>query len=54
MYYYLFRISWCWYSSINRKKIHLGYFIDEQDAQKVAQEAKQKYFGEFAYKINNF
>ena len=34
------------------KHISLGYFIDEQTAAKVAREAKQKYFGEFAYKKN--
>ena len=44
-----------WHAEImkNYKHINLGYFTDEQVAAKIAEEAKQKYFGEFAYKETN-
>ena len=38
---------------INGKKIKLGSFTDKLVAAKVAQEARLKYFGEFAYKETN-
>jgi hypothetical protein len=43
------RNKWMVYIGVNGKKINLGRFNDEQLATKVAQEARQKYFGEFAY-----
>jgi hypothetical protein len=44
----------CWQVriKINKKEINLGRFENEQTAAKVAQEARQRYFGEFAYKNN--
>jgi len=47
------RNKWETYIQINNKKINLGHFTDEQTAAKVAREARQKYFGEFAYKRTN-
>lgn len=38
---------------VNYKQIHLGYFIDKIDAVNVREQAKQKYFGEFAYNKSN-
>jgi len=46
-----------WYSSkdkwasgimLNRKQIHLGYYINKDDAIKARLKAEQQYFGEFA------
>jgi len=34
---------------LNNKVIHLGYFINEQDAIDARRNAEQKYFKEFAY-----
>jgi len=45
--------KWIAYIKINGKFIYLGSFTDELVAAKVAQEARLKYFGEFAYKNNN-
>ena len=43
------RNKWQSQIKINKKCIHLGYFIDKKDAIKARKEAEQKYFGEFAY-----
>lgn len=43
------RNRWEAYININDKKIHLGKFKTEQEAKQVRQEAKVKYFGEFAH-----
>jgi hypothetical protein len=42
-----------WYASItvNKKQIYLGRFIEFDEAIKVRKEAEQKYFGEYAPKI---
>lgn len=44
------RNKWSAQIKLNYKKKFLGRFIKEEDAKKAAQEARQKYFGEFAYK----
>lgn len=40
-----------WQASIvvNKKKIHLGYFLKKEDAIKARKIAEEKYFGEFSY-----
>ena len=43
------RNKWQAQIKINKKCIHLGYFIDKKDAIKARKEAEKKYFGEFAY-----
>lgn len=45
--------KWMAYIIINGKQIFLGYFINEQDADKTRKMAEQKYFGEYAYKNIN-
>jgi len=45
--------KWHVKTKVNKKEIDLGYFIDEQDAKRVAVEARQKYHKEFTYKENN-
>jgi len=35
---------------INNKDIHLGYFINKEDAIHARKEAEEKYFGEYAFK----
>jgi len=48
-------VHWCktkrkWVSQIrkNNKSIHLGYFVNQEDAVAVRREAELQYFGEFA------
>lgn len=36
--------------TINKKRIHLGYFIEKYDAIKARKEAEEKYFGEFRFR----
>jgi len=38
---------------VNNKDIHLGYFIDFEDAVKARKEGEEKYFGEYAFKTIN-
>lgn len=40
--------KWCAYISVNKKQIHLGRFINKEDAIKTRLEAEAKYYGEFA------
>lgn len=40
--------KWIAYININKKKIHLGYFENLEDAIKAREEAELKYYGEFA------
>jgi len=39
--------------TVNKQTINLGYFVNKQDAKRVAKEARQKYHGKFAYNKNN-
>jgi len=39
---------------INKKRVHLGYFDDFDEAVKVRKEAELKYFGEYRYKENKY
>lgn len=39
--------KWRAYISINRKQIHLGWFVNKEDAIKARQRAEIQYFGEF-------
>ena len=41
--------KWAAHIRINKKRIHLGYFNDFEDAVKARKEAEEKYFGEFSY-----
>ena len=34
---------------MNYKTIHLGYFVNFEDAVQARKEAEEKYFGEFSY-----
>lgn len=42
------RNKWMSYITVNRKRIHLGYFINKEDAIKAREKAELKYFGEFS------
>lgn len=44
---------WKAYIKINHHTIHLGSFIDKEDAIKARKEAEIKYFGEHRYDANN-
>jgi len=37
---------------VNNKEIHLGYFINKEDAIKARKQGEEKYFGEYAFKNN--
>ena len=41
------------YIRANYKKIHLGYYDTEEEAQAAYRKATAKYFGEYAYKYEN-
>lgn len=41
--------KWHSYIWVNKKCLHLGRFIDFDDAVKVRKEAEEKYFGEYSY-----
>lgn len=41
------------YIKINQKRIHLGSFIDINDAIKAREDAEEKYFKEYSYKNSN-
>lgn len=43
------RNIWKSYITVNKKRIHLGYFEDKEDAIKARKEAEEKYFGEYSY-----
>lgn len=45
--------KWIAYININKKKIHLGYFINLNDAIKARIDAENKYFKEFAPNLND-
>ena len=45
--------KWNAYIQINKKRIHLGYFIDKEDAIQARKAAELKYFGEYRYEANN-
>ena len=54
--------GYCWYKlrakwkveiGVNCKKIHLGYFINKQDAIEARKQAELKYHGEFTYNQSN-
>lgn len=40
--------KWKAYLSVNSKQIHLGYFVNKDDAIRARLEAEAKYFKEFA------
>ena len=40
--------KWCAQISINRRKVHLGVFLDEVDAAKAYDEAAKEHFGDYA------
>ena len=42
--------KWAAYIGINRKRVHLGYFADIQDAIDARVNAEKKYFGEYRVK----
>lgn len=42
--------KWSAYISVNKKKIHLGYFDSLEEAKDARKKAEEKYFGEHAYK----
>lgn len=41
--------KWCACITVNKKKFHLGYYDNFEDAVKARKEAEEKYFGEYAY-----
>ena len=41
--------KWEVYITVNRKRKHLGYYNDFEDAIKARKEAEEEYFGEFSY-----
>lgn len=45
--------KWGAYIQINKKYIHLGYFIDKQDAINARKQAEEQYFGKYSYDANN-
>lgn len=46
------RNKWAAEIKVNKKKKHLGYFNNKEDAYIAYEDAKNKYFGEFGYKID--
>lgn len=45
--------KWRAYIQVDKKNIHLGYFINLQDAINARKTAEIKYFGEYRYDVNN-
>lgn len=45
--------KWTASIQVNNKRIHLGYFIDKQDAIYARKKAEEEYFGEYSYDANN-
>ena len=43
------RQGWVSYISVDKKRIHLGFFADKEDAVQARIEAEKKYFGEFRH-----
>ena len=41
--------KWIAYITVNKKRIHLGSFINFKDAKQARKEAEEKYFGEWSY-----
>jgi len=52
-YWHKQRNKWMAQITVNYKRIHLGYFKKEKEVKKIVQEARQKYFKDYAYKENN-
>ena len=46
------RNKWVAEIKVNKKKKHLGYFDDKESAHIAYEKAKDKYFGEFGYKLD--
>lgn len=41
--------KWKSYINVDKKRMHLGYFVNFEDAIKSRKEAEEKYFGEYSY-----
>ena len=46
--------KWQAYITVNKKRIHLGFFNDIENAIKVRKDAEDKYFGEYSYSNSRF
>lgn len=46
------RTKWVAEIKVNKKKKHLGYFDNKEEAHVAYEKAKDKYFGEFGYKLD--
>ena len=49
VFYHSYHEKWNAVITVNRERIHLGYFNNKEDAIKVRKEAEEKYFGEHSY-----
>ena len=45
--------KWKAYITIGGKQIHVGYFVNKEDAIQARKAAELKYFGEYRYEANN-
>lgn len=45
--------KWMAYIQVDKKRMHLGYFDNKNDAIRTRKEAEIKYFGEYRYEANN-
>lgn len=45
--------KWMAYIQVDKKRMHLGYFDNKNDAIRARKEAEIKYFGEYRYEANN-